>query len=312
MDTDSVSKTVWSHCLAAKQGEKALIVFDKKTKWAADSLLAAGEKFCSVEMAETRKSKMHGQEPEQRIAKLMMGKDIIIAPTFYSLTHTKAIHKARKVGNARVITMPGITNDIYLRAILIDYKEMDSYAQKILSEWKNKKSLTIETKAGTDLFIVIGGRKMDIDSGLCLQKGNLYNLPAGEVEVSPLEGKSEGKIVVDLTHPLKGKVKRPFKIWIESGEMVDCTDKQLWKLCSETENGTNLAEFAVGTNPKAKIRGNVLEDEKVRGTAHAAFGTSTALGGLVQSSIHLDCVFDKPTISFDGEIILKYGKLVKK
>lgn len=294
MEIDKVSEIVWKQCLSAKKNEKAIIVFDKKTEEIADSLFRTSP--CEVSRAETRKSKMHGEEPEKSVAEEMFSSDIVIAPTTYSLTHTKATYRARKQGKARVITMPGITKDMYIRAVPVDYEEMNRHAKEILKYWKGKDALRIETKAGTDLYIEIKDRKTDIDSGLCLEKGNLCNLPAGEVEVPPLEGKSEGKVVVDLTHPLKGMVRKPFVIKINNGKMVDCTDKELWKICSETDNGTNLAEFAVGTNPKARITGIVLEDEKVRKTAHVAFGTNKSLGGKIQSSIHLDCVFKKPEI----------------
>ena len=309
MQLHAVYEIVWKQCLAAKSHEKALIVFDRKTKEIADSLSETGKKYCAVSMIETKKSKISGQEPEKSVARKMFDSDIVVAPTTFSLTHTKAVLSARKIGGARVVTMPGITREMLLRAIPIDYMEMKKYGEKIISEWNGKKSLAIETDAGTDLYVVIKGRKICIYSGLCIEAGSLSNLPAGEAETSPLEMKSEGKIVVDLTHPLKGKVKRPFKITVENGEMVDCTDNALWKICSETENGTNLAEFAVGTNPKAKITGNLLEDEKAIGTAHIAFGTNKSLGGKVHSSIHLDCVFNKPTITADGKIILKGGKM---
>jgi hypothetical protein len=45
--------------------------------------------------------------------------------------------------------------------------------------------------------------------------------------------------------------------------------------------GTNLAELGVGTNEQARLTGNVLEDEKILGTIHVAFGASAAIGGTV-------------------------------
>ncbi|MBL7206863.1 MAG: aminopeptidase [Candidatus Aenigmarchaeota archaeon] len=311
MNLNDVSEIVWKQCFEAKKNEKALVVFDQRTKEIADSLFKTGRKFCTVSKIETAKSRMHGSEPEKQVADAMFDSDIIVAPTFYSLTHTKAVHRSRKTGKARVITLPGIIKDMYLRAVPIDYKEMKQYAENICSKWK-KKSLTIETESGTDLYIVTKGRKIELDSGLSTTPGMLNNLPAGEVELSPLEKKSEGKVIIDLTHPLKGKVKRPFEIKIENGEMVDCEDKELWKICSETKNGTNLAEFAVGTNPKAKIIGIMLEDEKRIKTSHIALGTSISLGGKVQSSMHLDCVFNKPTILADSEIIMKDGNPIQR
>ncbi len=38
------------------------------------------------------------------------------------------------------------------------------------------------------------------------------------------------------------------------------------------KNADNIAEIGLGTNPVAKIIGNVLEDEKVHGTCHVALG----------------------------------------
>jgi leucyl aminopeptidase (aminopeptidase T) len=44
----------------------------------------------------------------------------------------------------------------------------------------------------------------------------------------------------------------------------------------------------VGTNEKARLTGNVLEDEKILGTVHIAFGASAGIGGTVSVPIHLD------------------------
>ena len=58
------------------------------------------------------------------------------------------------------------------------------------------------------------------------------------------------------------------------------------------------------------LTGNVLEDEKILGTAHVAFGASAAIGGTVQVPVHLDCVVLEPTSSVDGEPIVRAGELL--
>jgi len=68
-----------------------------------------------------------------------------------------------------------------------------------------------------------------------------------------------------------------------------------------------LAEFGIGTNDQAKITGNVLEDEKVLGTCHIAFGNNISFGGKVYVPLHIDCVIDKPTIFFDGKKVMGEG-----
>ena len=76
------------------------------------------------------------------------------------------------------------------------------------------------------------------------------------------------------------------------------------------KQGRNIAEIGIGTNPKARLTGIVIEDEKVRETAHVAFGTSKSIGGKIQSEIHQDNVFLKPDISVDGKLIIKQGKFL--
>ncbi len=81
-------------------------------------------------------------------------------------------------------------------------------------------------------------------------------------------------------------------------------------LTEHGDDGTNVAELGIGTNEKAILTGNILEDEKILGTAHVAFGASAAIGGNVQVPVHLDCVVMKPTVTLDGEPLVQDGELL--
>ncbi|MFH0931824.1 MAG: aminopeptidase, partial [Candidatus Zixiibacteriota bacterium] len=69
------------------------------------------------------------------------------------------------------------------------------------------------------------------------------------------------------------------------------------------------AELGIGTNDKARIIGNVLEDEKVMGTVHMAIGDNKSMGGNVSVQSHLDGILLKPTLEIDGQVIMKDGVL---
>jgi len=71
-----------------------------------------------------------------------------------------------------------------------------------------------------------------------------------------------------------------------------------------------LCEFGIGTNYKAKITGNVLEDEKVMGSIHVAFGNNLGFGGRNNAKIHLDGIVKRPSVWFDKKLIIKSGKFV--
>ena len=63
-------------------------------------------------------------------------------------------------------------------------------------------------------------------------------------------------------------------------------------------------------NPKAKIIGNVLEDEKVLGTVHVAVGDNSTFGGKCECGIHMDGIIKNPTLIVGKNTILEDGKLV--
>ncbi len=101
-------------------------------------------------------------------------------------------------------------------------------------------------------------------------------------------------LVVDGSIAGVGLVTNPFRLTVADGHLVEATGpegEQLMELLTvHGPDGTNVAELGIGTNSKAILTGNILEDEKIFGTAHIAFGASAAIGGNVQVPVHLDVV----------------------
>jgi leucyl aminopeptidase (aminopeptidase T) len=84
----------------------------------------------------------------------------------------------------------------------------------------------------------------------------------------------------------------------------------LERLESHGDPGTNLAELGVGTNDHAQLTGDVLEDEKILGTVHVAFGASAGIGGTVSVPVHLDVVVIDASLEIDGRQVLDGGRFV--
>jgi leucyl aminopeptidase (aminopeptidase T) len=101
---------------------------------------------------------------------------------------------------------------------------------------------------------------------------------------------------------------------VERGEIVAAQGGRGPEFLASLRNaggkGTNLAELGVGTNDKATLTGNVLEDEKILGTVHVAFGASAGIGGTVSVPIHLDVVVLDATLDVDGQRVLDAGTFV--
>ena len=93
----------------------------------------------------------------------------------------------------------------------------------------------------------------------------------------------------------------------KSSELAEVFDE---KPCSK-----KIAEFGFGTNPEATLIGNVLQDEKVLGTVHVAFGDNTHYveNGSERANpcdVHWDTVCEKPTVWFDEQKVLDDGEPV--
>ena len=75
------------------------------------------------------------------------------------------------------------------------------------------------------------------------------------------------------------------------------------------KDGRNFGKFGLGLNPRARITGNVLEDEKVLGAAHIVFGDNAAYGGNVRCGVRVDAILTRATVEVDGKAIMEAGEL---
>jgi leucyl aminopeptidase (aminopeptidase T) len=64
-----------------------------------------------------------------------------------------------------------------------------------------------------------------------------------------------------------------------------------------------VAELGIGTNPRARLQGNLMTDEKATGTIHVAIGRNDMFGGLNPAPVHIDCVVGEPTLRVDNQTI---------
>ncbi len=297
--------------MGIKPHESVVVVTDLPRLKIAEALAEAARVIgADVTLMRMRERSRHGEEPPKPVEQAMCAADVVLAPTTYSLTHTQARLRACKAG-ARVATMPMITEEMMRRgAMLADYTAVSELTNQVAGLLTNASEVEVKTPAGTELRMIIADRTAQPDTGIYHNPGDFGNLPAGEAFIAPLEGIANGRIVVDgsMVDVLRGTV----KINVKDGRAVSITGKPARKLRkmldSAGPDAYNLAEFGIGTNPAARLIGNVLEDEKVLGTCHIAFGDNSTFGGKIQVGIHLDGILLRPTIRLDGKIVVQDGR----
>ena len=164
---------------------------------------------------------------------------------------------------------------------------------------------------GTDLRLDLTGREARADDGDLTQPGAFGNLPCGEGFIAPAGG--SGTCYAASLASL-GLAEDPVELRIEDGQLVGASgelgERFLERLRAHGSAGTNLAELGIGTNDRATLTGLILEDEKILGTIHVAFGASAAMGGNVSVPIHLDAVVLDATVDIGDTRVLDAGELV--
>ncbi len=311
----SASTIAVRDCMGARAGESVLVVTDEPLRLIGYALRqAATDLGFDVILVEMLPRATNGAEPPPQVAQLMAQADVVLCPTSKSLTHTDARRAASSAG-ARVATLPGVTEDIMVRCMNADYDRIADRTQKLCTMMASTKAIRVQSPAGTDISLPIAGRRPLASSGLFRERGQYGNLPTGEAYLAPLEGQSTGVVVVDGSMAGVGVVATPIRIVVKNGYATDISggpeaDQLIGLLEPHGRDGRNVAEFGIGTNDRARLSGVVLEDEKVMGTIHIAFGDNKSMGGTVGVPSHLDGVVKQPTVWFDDRRIMDAGRLL--
>ncbi len=310
-DLSQAVETILTRCLAVKAGEEVLIIVDAGTRPIGEALrdgaTALGAEWV---LAEMREREMHGNEPPRQIAAALAATDVYLAPTSKSLSHTRARKAATDLG-IRGATLPGVTADMLARVMAVEFETMAARSRAVAELLTSGSTAHVTCPRGTDLTLDLSGREGIADDGDLTASGAFGNLPCGEGFIAPLGG--EGTAVVATTGAL-GISDPPAILTVQDGRITAARDGKgpefLAQLQAYGDPGRNLAELGVGTNDRAILTGNVLEDEKLLGSVHVAFGASAGIGGTVSVPNHLDAVVLDATLEIDGRRVLDQGEYV--
>lgn len=285
--------------------EKVLILTDTKMTKFGKAIYDAAKKInLDTNLLMMPPTPENGAEPNVVVANAMKAADVVIAPTYKSLSHTKARREANKAG-ARIATMPDVSEHSFLHGgLTADYQIITELVNKMYYALKGKTKVKVESKNGTNVDFEIGEMILDRDTGILHNAGQFGNLPAGEVDTAPNEGSTNGIVVFDDLNGFGKKI----KLKISNGSVDETDNQKLEEAFSRMPKARNIAEFGIGANPKAKVIGNTLEDEKVLGTIHIALGNNMSYGGRPDVQFHKDGIIEEPTVTVDGRLIIRNGK----
>ena len=202
-------------------------------------------------------------------------------------------------------------------AMDVNYKPLQASHEKLRVQFDNTEEIHITSEAGTDLYYNIKGIHAIVADGNYTTPGSGGNLPAGEVYVPPNGKRIDGNIVIDGSSRVQNGtilIKEPITIKVKDGNITEISGGNEAKELENTLNWAasvakhpgsvrRICELGVGLNPKAKIIGATIVDDKALGTAHIGIGSNYWFGGNIYAIIHLDQVFKNPKIYFDNKLV---------
>ena len=152
------AKMVVETCMDIRRGENVLIVCDPTTGDIGQALHEATiKKSERVLLIVMPKAKHHGEEPPTPVSNLMRQQQVVLAPTKYSLTHTKAVRQALRDG-ARVATMPGITNDMFTHGgMAADFNKIKKRISNLGPYFRRRRIVNVKSNQGTDITFEVTG-----------------------------------------------------------------------------------------------------------------------------------------------------------
>ncbi|DAC16813.1 MAG TPA: aminopeptidase, partial [Candidatus Poseidoniaceae archaeon] len=326
LELEASALTVVTTCMDIRRNENVLIVCDPTTAEIGAALHeAAMTRSDRVLLMLMPKGRHHGQEPPTPVATLMRQQQVVIAPTRYSLTHTRAVRTALSDG-ARIATMPGMTAEMFQGGgMSADFSLVKQRIARLPSRLRRRRIVNVRSEAGTELTFEVAWREWNFDdNGICNRPKMLMNLPAGKVFIMPREGTMNGRLVLNgswegtlIEEPVTLEIEQGVIASITGGEMASRIRKGFQDAVEplrpkDQDGASTIAEFGFGMNPAATLTGSVLEDEKCLGTCYFMFGDNTAGGGTNRVGFTLSGVMRDPSVWLDGEPLLEQGVFVEE
>lgn len=305
-------------CMGLQNGEKVLIIVDEPLSHARDALMREAIK---IELGELwsytfpNASRPFSEYPNSLLT-LFSQVDVIIL-LLASIDPPKEL-PAWNAGKVVALRSPAragwgafIDQSILDYEMSADYEQIAEFSLSLAKHVRGSSIARLTTPLGTDLRMSLTGRDWKVDTGKLRGRGVYGNLPAGEIFIAPNEESAEGVLVIDKSFPGL-LLSTPVKLIFEKGRVtqIEGGEGERYLKDAFAQHGDTarvIAELGIGTNPMARLQGNIMTDEKVLGTVHVAVGRNDFIGGKNIATTHIDGVISEPTLELDGKVLIKNG-----
>jgi leucyl aminopeptidase (aminopeptidase T) len=302
-----------------KPGENLLILADTWTNMEiAQACLIAGlnAKANTQLLVISKMSRTDTREFNPSTTGAILGADVILSLCEVTYIYKEAGRKARDKGIRIAATVPRGMEDYVIEGILdIDYPAMIKMMEKVKELWEKTDVCKVTSPLGTDISFRLKGRLAWPEDGIAAEDDVGY-FPGGLVAIGPIEETINGTIVIDGSISPGGLISVPIICHVEKGVITAIEsgpDANAWRSRLESTGDPkafNVAHFTVGVNPRAKMSGVHIQDERVYGSVTFGFGHQDRLfqGTAGVAKIHCDAVLTSPSVTLDGVLMCEKNR----
>jgi len=237
----------------------------------------------------------------------------------YSTPFEVAMRENKKL---RYMNLSGMNVDMLVRTIgRVDMKALSEFQGKLANMLKVAKRIRLTSPAGEDV-------EMDFDpKGPVVNDVGFADTPGPHFlsgQLTPGYSSSvNGLIVFDgSVVPPIGLVKEPIKLYVRKGRVEkleggkDALALDSWLNSFQDPSMFRVAHLSFGTNPGAKLTGNIVEDERVWGSTEWGLGyvgpDLTNDGSPITAASHTDGTCLNTSVYLDDVQVFDNGKLVHR
>ncbi|MFQ5707146.1 MAG: hypothetical protein ACE5HO_06825 [bacterium] len=311
---DKAARMILKNCLGVRAKESVLIIIE-------DSLWALGETFWKYAKRLSKlptlyvysSSSLNAQAFPDILCHCLQSSE---AALFLSkqLVNSELFNEARKKGT-RVLVIQDASRKLLERLAKTDYDKISHQSRRIAEIFTIGKRLKLTSPSGTEASISISRIKGTAETGQVRHNGDISFLPAGQSCLVLHKDSLNGRIILDGIAGSKNAFKEPIVLNVKNGQITQikgnkAADNLRKELRKFGKHGRTIYEIGVGTNYAIKLGHSALEDAKVLGTIHIAFGKNHVTKVRGKFNQTTKGLIKNPTLSIDGKLIIKDGKLL--
>ena len=310
-----------------KSGEEVVITADTESDWRVVEAVAEAVALLKAKPLVAWISSPPGVGkaadpyiPIKSLTALLKNSDVWIEFNKNWLLYSTPYEEAMKMNRIRYICLVGMDTEMMVRNIgMVDIKLLYKFQRKLADITRKSKYMKITSKTGMDVEFENDPTRPVLVEGEVFGPGE-YML-FGQVDWAPIEESINGVIVFDgsIWPPKElGLLNQPVKLYVKNGEVIDIKGEyeavifKNWLKSFNDDKMFRIAHISYGCNPGARLKGNILEDERVWGVVEWGLGSqsSTFKGKLGSASSHTDGICMNPTVFGDDIKIIEDGEYI--